>query len=127
MIHAAAQGLPYACFVRPDTRISFMAMPDAIDALMALMSADGERLTSHVYNITAFNPSAEEFAALTRDAFPGAQITFEPDLRRQGIVDSWPEDTVDTRARADWGFTPKFDLKRTFEEYLVPNIRARYA
>ncbi len=126
MLHAAAQGKPYACFVRPDTRISFMAMPDAIDALMALMTAPAEKLRQDVYNITAFNPSAEEFAARTRAAFPGADITFAPDLRRQGIVDSWPLDTDDTAARQDWGFAPKYDFARTMDEYVLPNIRQRY-
>lgn len=127
MLHAAAQGQKYGCFVRPDTRITFMAMPDAIDALLALMDAPKEKLTSHVYNISAFNPSADEFAKLVRTAFPRADITFTPDLRRQGIVDSWPEDVDDTRARADWGFAAKYDLKRAFEEYLLPNIRQRYS
>ena len=44
MIHAAARGEPYACFVRPDTRIPFMAMPDGVDALLALASGPRERL-----------------------------------------------------------------------------------
>jgi len=127
MLHAAAQGHKYECFVRPDTRITFMAMPDAIDALLALMDAPKEKLTSHVYNINAFNPSAEEFAKLVTRAFPKADITFVPDLRRQGIVDSWPEDVDDSRARADWGFTAKYGLERAFEEYLLPNIRKRYS
>lgn len=126
MIHAAAQGQPYACFVREDAQISFMAMPDAIDALLSLMDAEAARLTSHVYNISAYNPTAGKFAELTRAAFPQAQITFEPDLRRQAIVDSWPEDIDDGRARKDWGFAPQYDLFRTFEEYLLPNIRKRY-
>lgn len=127
MLHAAAQGQKYECFVRPDTRITFMAMPDAIDALLALMDAPREKLTSHVYNIDAFNPSAEEFANLVKRAFPKADITFRPDLRRQGIVDSWPEDVDDARARADWGFSAKYGLERAFEEYLLPNIRKRYS
>jgi len=127
MLHAAAQGHKYECFVRPDTRITFMAMPDAIDALLALMDAPKEKLTSHVYNINAFNPSAEEFAKLVKRAFPSADITFVPDLRRQGIVDSWPEDVDDARARADWGFSAQYGLERAFEEYLLPNIRKRYA
>src|SRR5438067_8132671 len=61
MIHAAAQGKPYACFVRPDTRIPFMAMPDSIEALLTLAAAPRASLTRFVYNIRAFNPSAEEF------------------------------------------------------------------
>ncbi|MBM4359359.1 MAG: NAD-dependent epimerase/dehydratase family protein [Deltaproteobacteria bacterium] len=127
MIHAAAKGEEYACFVREDSRIPFMAMPDAIDALMALMEAPTERLSTSVYNVTAYSPSAGEFAELTRAAFPGAKIRFAPDVRRQGIVDSWPAVIDDAKARADWGFAPSYDLKRTFDEYLVPNIRARYS
>ena len=107
MLHAAAQGRPYACFVREDTRIPFMAMPDAVDALLALADAPAERLASPVYNVTAFNPSAGELADLVRSAFPGAAITFAPDRRRQRIVDSWPEDVDDARARRDWGFRPQ--------------------
>jgi nucleoside-diphosphate-sugar epimerase len=126
MIHAAAQGHPYACFVREDTRIPFMAMPDAIDALLALMEAPLERLSRLVYNITAYSPSAGEFAALVRGAFPAADIRFEPDEKRQAIVDSWPAYVDDSAARADWAFAPKYGLQRTFDEYLIPNIRRRY-
>src|SRR5437764_10002708 len=60
MIHAAAKGEPYACFVRPDTTIPFMAMPDAIDALLTIAAAPRERLTRTAYNVTAFNPSASD-------------------------------------------------------------------
>ncbi len=127
IIHAAAQGRPYACFVREDTRIPFMAMPDAVRALMALLEAPADALTSAVYNVAAFSPSAGELAELVRRVFPGERITFTPDRRRQAIVDSWPEDIDDARARKDWGFRPTYDLRRTFEEYLTPNIARRYA
>src|SRR5687767_3404820 len=60
MLHAAARGEPYACFVRPDTRIPFMAMPDAIDALLRLAESPRERLTKTAYNLMAFSPAAEE-------------------------------------------------------------------
>jgi len=127
MIHAAARDQPYACFVRADTRIPFMAMPDAIDALLALRRAPTAALTSPVYNVTGFSATAGELAARVRAAFPGARITFAPDPRRQAIVDSWPEDVDDTRARRDWSFRAAYDLERTFEEYLLPNVRRRYA
>jgi nucleoside-diphosphate-sugar epimerase len=126
MIHAAAQGKPYACFVREDTRIPLMTMPDAIAALLALMCAPAASLTTLVYNVAAFSPSAGEIAALTRTAFGGAEIAFAPDPRRQAIVDSWPEDLDDSRARRDWGFRPDHDLARAFDEYLLPNVRRRY-
>jgi len=127
MIHAAARGEAYACFVRPDTRIPFMAMPDAVQALLDLAAAPREKLGRLCYNVGSFNPSAAEVRDLVVGAFPGAQITYAPDLRRQQIVDSWPEDVDDGAARRDWGFAPKYDLSRAFSEYLFPSIRKRYA
>jgi nucleoside-diphosphate-sugar epimerase len=126
MIHAAARGVPYACFVRPDTTIPFMAMPDATDALLALSMAPREALTRTAYNLGAFSQSAEAIRAAVVRAFPGAAITFEPDAKRQAIVDSWPAAVDDSSARADWGFSPRFDFARAFDEYLIPTIRGRY-
>jgi nucleoside-diphosphate-sugar epimerase len=76
MIHAAATGQPYAAFVRPDTRIPFMTMPDAVDALLQFASAPRASLTRTAYNVAAFNPSAEEICEVAMAAFPGAQITW---------------------------------------------------
>lgn len=126
MLHAAARGEPYACYVREDIRLPFMAMPDAVDAIMALATAPRASLSTHVYNIGAFAPSAGEFAALVREFFPKAELSFSPDVLRQAIVESWPADVDDSRARRDWGFKPAYDLRRTFSEYLVPGVRRRY-
>jgi nucleoside-diphosphate-sugar epimerase len=126
MVHAAARGDTYACFVRPDTRIPFMVMPDAVEALVQLARAENTNLRQSVYNITAFNPSAEEISALVADGFPDAEITFQPDLKRQAIVDSWPADVDDSAARADWGLAPRYDLERGFADYLIPRIRDLY-
>jgi nucleoside-diphosphate-sugar epimerase len=126
MIHAAARGEPYACFVRPDTRIPFMAMPDAIDALLKLSIADPARLSVSAYNVRAFNPSADEIRASALRAFADARISYQVDAKRQGIVDSWPEDVDDTCARRDWQFAPAYDFDRAFHEYLIPTIRATY-
>jgi nucleoside-diphosphate-sugar epimerase len=125
MIHAAARGEPYACFVRPDSRIPFMAMPDAIEALLTLSTAAPERLSCGAYNVSAFNPSADEIRAVALRAFPGASITYRPDAKRQAIVDSWPEGVDDTAARRDWGFAPTYDFERAFQEYLIPTINGR--
>jgi nucleoside-diphosphate-sugar epimerase len=83
-------------------------------------------LTRAVYNVAAFSPSAGELADLVRRAFPDARISFEPDRRRQAIVDSWPEDVDDSAARRDWGFAPTYDFHRAFREYLIPGIRQTY-
>ncbi len=126
MLHAAAQGKPYACFVREDVRIPFMAMPDAIEALLRLELAPRGRLTRTAYNITAFSPSAGEIRDIVAKAFPGAVVTFSPDDRRQAIVDSWPGEVDDGAARRDWGWAPGYDQQRAFHEYLIPRIRERY-
>ena len=126
MIHAAAKGEPYACFVRPDTRIPFMTMPDGVDALLRLAAAPRDRLTRTAYNLSAFNPSAEEVRDEVIGAFPSAEITWQKDTRRQGIVDSWPADVDDSAARHDWGFAPKYTFESAFRDYLIPTIQARY-
>jgi nucleoside-diphosphate-sugar epimerase len=126
MLHAAAAGKPYACFVREDTRIPFMAMPDAVQALLRLEAAPRSSLTREVYNVGSFNPCAGEVAERVRRAFPEAKITFAPDLKRQSIVDSWPVDVDDSAARADWGWRPDYDVDRAFDEYLIPAVSRRY-
>lgn len=126
MLHAAAQGTPYACFVREDTVLPFMAMPDAVTALLDLAAVSQDQLRHRVYNVTSFSLSAGEFRERVLAAFPQAEITFEPDMRRQGIVDSWPAGLNDRAARRDWGWSPAFGAERAFDEYLVPNIQRRY-
>lgn len=125
MVHRVARDEPYDCFVRPDTRIPFMAMPDAIQALLQLGSVDEGALSWRSYNVTSFNPSAEEFAAEVRQRWPQAEITYTPDEKRQAIVDSWPADVNDDAARLDWGFAPTYGLQSALDEYLVPGIRGR--
>jgi nucleoside-diphosphate-sugar epimerase len=126
MLHAAAKGAPYACFVREDVRIPFMVMPDAIKSLLLLTEAPQEALSRQVYNVTSFSLSAADFRDQVLRAFPQAQISFAPDVKRQAIVDSWPADLDDSQARRDWGWRPDYDLERSFGEYLVPEIRRRY-
>jgi nucleoside-diphosphate-sugar epimerase len=126
MIHCAAKGERYACFVRPDTRIPFMAMPDAVEALVRLASAPRERLTRSAYNVSAFSPDAVSIHDRVVRAFPRATIEWVVDQKRQAIVDSWPADVDDSAARWEWGFEPKYDFARAFDEYLIPGIRELY-
>jgi nucleoside-diphosphate-sugar epimerase len=126
MIHAAAKGESYACFVRPDTVIPFMTMPDAISALLALAEAPRLQLTRTAYNVAAFSRSAAEIRAVALREFPHATITYDVDEKRQAIIDTWPADVDDSAARRDWGFNPEHDFHRAFSEYLIPTIRRRY-
>jgi nucleoside-diphosphate-sugar epimerase len=126
MVHAAAKGEPYRSFVAPEVQIPFMAMPDAIHALVRLAAAPKESLTRLVYNVTSFSLTAAEVRDLVLSAFPDARIEFAPDKKRQAIVDTWPADLDDTAAHRDWKWEPEYDAERAFQEYLVPNIRKRY-
>ena len=126
MIHAAAKGEPYACFVRPDTRIPFMAMPDGVEALLTLAAAPRSAITQSAYNLGAFAPTADDVRQEVARAFPDARIEYKVDTKRQGIVDSWPEDVDDSAARRDWGFAPTHGFEGAFREYLIPKIRDRY-
>lgn len=127
MLHAAAHGETYESFVRPDTTMPFMVMPDAIKALLTLADAPADALSRRVYNVTSFSLSAEAIAERVRAFFPEAEINYNPTSGRQRIVDSWPADVDDSAARADWGWSPEYDADRAFAEYLVPTIKAQYA
>jgi threonine 3-dehydrogenase len=126
MIHAAAKGERYECFVRPDTTIPFMAMPDAAEALLKLSAAPIQSLSRTAYNVGAFSRSAAAIREVVLGAFPGAKITYKIDEKRQGIVDSWPADVDDSAARADWAFEPAYDFDRAFREYLIPTVSQYY-
>lgn len=126
MIHNAAQGKPFECFVRPDTKIPFMAMEDAVRAIIELSETPKNKLKHPVYNISGFSVSAEEIAQETVRLFPKMKITYQSHGIRQGIVDSWPEDIDDSPAKADWGWKPNYSFRKTFEEYLLPKILKRY-
>jgi len=126
MIHAAAKGEPYACFVGPEARLPFMAMPDAIKALRLLAAAPAERLRQRVYNIASFSPSAAEIRGRVLRAFPRADLSYRPDRPRAAIVDSWPAEVDDSPARRDWDWGPDYDFNRTFDEYLVPTVARFY-
>ena len=126
MLHYAAQKKPYACFVREDVRIPFMVMPDAVKSLLMLTSAPKPVVKHSVYNVTSYSLSAGEFREWVLRFFPDAQITFQPDVKRQTIVDSWPAELDDSAARRNWAWQPDYDVQRSFTEYLVPNIRNMY-
>lgn len=126
MIHAAAAGRAYSCFVSAESTLPFMTMPDAIAALLRLALADGAKLGRRAYNIKGFSVSAARIRDEVLKRFPAAEIGFEPVERRQRIVDSWPADVDDANARNDWGLTTRHGLEQAFDDYLMPALRRRY-
>ncbi|MGO9482739.1 MAG: NAD-dependent epimerase/dehydratase family protein [Candidatus Kryptoniota bacterium] len=126
MLHHAAKGQPYTCFVREDTRIPFMTMPDAVEALLMLDAAPRQELSTQIYNVGSFSPCASELSKGVKIAFPFSFVDFKPDLKRQAILDTWPEDVDDSKARKDWGWKPAYNFKEAFEEYLIPAVSNFY-
>ena len=125
MIHAAASGKPYDCFVDEGAALPFMAMPDAVKALTSLAAAGQDQLGRRVYNVTSFTLSAGEIRDRVLARFPGAEVRFNPDPARAKIVDSWPALVDDSAARNDWGWAPEYGVDRAFDDYVFPNV-ARY-
>jgi nucleoside-diphosphate-sugar epimerase len=109
----------YTCFLREDTRLPMMYMPDCLKCTLDLMDADFARLERHSsFNVTAMSFSAGELAAEIRKHIPAFEVRYEPDFR-QAIADSWPASIDDSAARAEWDWEPDFDLAAMTADMLV--------
>ena len=111
IFYAALREGRYTCFLRADTRLDMMYMPDALDAAMELMAADPDRLRHrNAYNVTGMSVTPEEIAGEIRRHLPSFEIDYDIDPVRQAIADSWPDSLDDSAARAEWGWSPSYDL-----------------
>src|SRR6185436_2066970 len=110
----------YTCFLKPDTRLDMMFMPDAVKATIDVMEADaGNLVHRNAFNVTAMNFTPEELAAEIRKHIPGFVLDYRIDPVRQAIADSWPRSLDDSAARSEWGWQPQFDLAAMVHEMLV--------
>jgi nucleoside-diphosphate-sugar epimerase len=101
----------YTCFLRADTRLDMMYMPDALAGMMQLMEVDRGRLVHrNAFNVTAMSITPEDLAAEIRKHMPDFAIDYEVDPVRQAIADSWPRSIDDGAARSEWGWAPRYDL-----------------
>lgn len=108
--HEALESAHYTCFLKADTYLPMMYMPDAIQATLNLMQAPASSISVRTsYNISGMSFSPKEIAASIQKHIPGFEMAYEPDYR-QAIADSWPQSIDDSVARADWGWKPAFDL-----------------
>jgi len=109
----------YRCFVREDTTLPMMYMPDAIAGSLALMEADRSRLHYPAsYNISAMSFSAGDLAAAITRHIPDFTCEFDPDPKRQAIADAWPRSIDDSLARREWDWSPSYDLDSMTKEML---------
>jgi len=124
MFYAALREGHYTCFVREDTVLPMIYMPDCIRAALDLMDAELSDLRHHnAFNVAAMSFSAGELAAAIRAHLPHFACRFEPD-RRQQIADSWPRSLDDSAARGEWGWQPQFDLA-TMVADMLKRLRAK--
>ncbi|MCR4396811.1 MAG: NAD-dependent epimerase/dehydratase family protein [Candidatus Saccharicenans sp.] len=108
----------YTCFLKPETRLPMMYMPDCLKSIIQLMTTDFSRLKHHSnFNVTAMSFSAAELAAEIKKHLPDFSIDYRPDFR-QAIADSWPESIDDSAAREEWDWQPDYDLPRMTADML---------
>jgi len=118
IFYEAIQRKRYKCFVREDTVLPMMYMPDALKALIDLANAPLEKLKHHCnFNVGAMSFSAGELAAEIKKHIPEFKVTYEPDFR-QAIADSWPRSLNDSVAREEWGWSSEYDLERMTEDMI---------
>jgi nucleoside-diphosphate-sugar epimerase len=108
----------YECFVRSDTKLPMMYMPDAIKGTLDLMDAPLESLKHHSdFNFAGMSFSAQELADCVSTRMPEFECTFNPDSR-QNIADSWPDSIDDSAASEEWGWKPSYDLEKMSDDML---------
>ena len=118
IFHEAIDENHYTCFLKEDTYLPMMYMPDAIRATIELMEAPIEKISIRTsYNISGVSFSPKEIAAEIKKHLPGFSITYEPDYRQE-IAKSWPQSIDDSVANNDWGWKPKYDLAALTEDML---------
>jgi nucleoside-diphosphate-sugar epimerase len=123
--YEAVKNKKYTCFVKEDTRLPMMYMPDCIKATIDLMQADFSKLKHHSdFNVGAMSFSVADLAASIKKRMPEFQVSYEPDFR-QAIADSWPNDVDDTAARQEWGWNPDYDLEAMTDE-MLKNIQIKH-
>ncbi|MFM8591343.1 MAG: NAD-dependent epimerase/dehydratase family protein [Sphingomonadales bacterium] len=117
--HEALAKQSYNCFLKEDTYLPMMYMPDAIRATTELMEAAAERIAIRTsYNLSAMSFSPAEIAASIKRQLPAFSISYRPDYR-QAIADSWPQSIDDSVARRDWGWKHQYDLDAMTEDMLL--------
>jgi nucleoside-diphosphate-sugar epimerase len=118
IFYAALQKGSYVCFLKEDTVLPMMYMPDALKATVMIMEAEPEKVPRHLgYNLAAISFSAGELAAEIRKQIPGFEVAYSPDIR-QKYADSWPMSIDDSEARRDWGWKHDYDLQRMVADML---------
>ena len=118
IFHEALEEKQYTAFLKQDTYLPMMYMPDAIRGTIELMEAPASKISiRHSYNLSAMSFSPKEIGAEIKKHIPDFKLDYQPDYR-QAIADSWPESIDDSVASKDWGWKPEFDLAKMTKDML---------
>ncbi|MCL5680729.1 MAG: NAD-dependent epimerase/dehydratase family protein [Candidatus Thermoplasmatota archaeon] len=124
MMISAVKGEKYDCFLKRDTRLPMMYLPDALESLKKLAEADASKLVHRTdFNVSAFSFTPDELEAELKNYYPSFSSYYKPDFR-QRIADSWPGSLDSSAAKREWGFKPNYDFRGTVED-MVTNLQAR--
>jgi nucleoside-diphosphate-sugar epimerase len=119
IFHKALKDKKYTCYLKEDTFLDMMYMPDAVKAAVMLMEAEYSALRFHnAYNVTAMSFSPKIIADEIRKFIPDFTVDYDIDPIRQRIADSWPDSMDDNAAREDWGWEPDYSLSRMTKEMI---------
>lgn len=117
--YKALEEKKYTCFLKEDTSLDMMYMPDALDAAINLMEADPAKLKHrNAFNVTGMHFTPKSLAENIKKFIPDFTIDYDIDPIRQGIADSWPNSMDDSAAREEWGWDPKYDLDAMSKDML---------
>lgn len=109
----------YTSYIAEGTYMDMMYMPDALDAIVDLMEADGDRLVHrNAFNITAMSFEPSQIAAAIKKYIPSLEMNYEVDPARQEIADSWPDSLDCSAAKEEWGFKANYDLDRMTKDMI---------
>ena len=119
IFYGAIRKKRYTCYLKPDTALPMMYMPDAISSLIQLAEADASRLRHHAdFNVNSMSFTPAELADAIRRRVPGFTIEYEIDPLRQAIADSWPNSLDDSAAREEWDWQPAYDIESMVDDML---------
>ncbi len=108
----------YECFLKEDTMLPMMYMPDCLKATTDLFLADFSKLKHHTdFNVAAFSVTPSDINNSIKKYMPDFQISYNPDFR-QAIADSWPNSIDDSCARQEWNWKPSYDLDTMTKDML---------
>ncbi|MEZ4995555.1 MAG: NAD-dependent epimerase/dehydratase family protein [Saprospiraceae bacterium] len=125
IFHRAVREEAFTCFLKPDTRLPMIYMPDAIRATLELMHAPADSVKVRTsYNLSSMSFSPAEISREISRYYPELEVSYQPDFR-QKIAESWSESIDDSAARADWGWQPEYDLESMTAD-MIKHLRMQY-